>query len=676
MWGDFHDFLCIMNYYIIIITEVNRMNFDITERTIEFDKIKELWKSFALTDSAKKRIADIVPYMSEAEVKARLRETTESRTMIEKCGNPPLAALEGIRDIMTVADTGACLSVMELLQIESALTAINRMKSYLEKGKGYDISLAYYEENLKSLDELREMIAVTIVNEAVSDNASKFLKDLRYDISLAEDRMREKADAAMRKYKEYTSDGFTTTKNGHICIPVKKEHKFKVSGSIIDKSASGNTLFIEPTASAKYYEELQALRFDEENEVHRILYELTAMAASCSDVMINNIDILEKLDFVFSKGKLSLELDACEPQLSSDRRISLGEARHPLMDKKVCVPLDITIGSNIGYDSSADSSKENGDKVKNTGIIITGPNTGGKTVALKTVVLNLIMGQCGLHMTCKEASICMHSNFLCDIGDGQNISENLSTFSAHIKNVMNILKAVNNQSFVIMDELGSGTDPQEGMGIAIAILEELRKSGAFFMVTTHYPEVKVYAKEAEGIINARMAFDKENLKPLYRLEIGESGESCAFYIASRLGMPYDMLKRAAREVYGENYDLSYICEGDNSSLKKEYSPRIVKEKKVKAKKQIAFKRGDSVMVYPDRKIGIVCREADEKGVLQIQLKGKKIWINHKRVKLHVAASELYPEDYDFSIIFETVENRKLRHDMERKFVEGAQIELE
>ena len=256
------------------------------------------------------------------------------------------------------------------------------------------------------------------------------------------------------------------------------------------------------------------------------------------------------------------------------------------------------------------------------------------------------------------------------------MSENLSTFSAHIKNVMNILKAVNDQSFVIMDELGSGTDPQEGMGIAIAIIEELKRSGAFFMVTTHYPEVKVYAKETKGLINARMAFDKENLKPLYKLEIGESGESCAFYIASRLGMPYSMIKRAAKEVYGSYYDLSDICENSETNLSKEHSPRILKEKKVKAKKQINFNLGDSVMVYPDRKIGIVCKKADDKGVLQVQLKGKKIWINHKRVKLHVAASEMYPEDYDFSIIFETVENRKLRHDMERKFVEGAQIIVE
>lgn len=674
------------------------MNFNITERTIEFDKLKEIWKSFALTQAAKELITETIPYLSEAEVKKRLKETTESKVMLEKCGNPPLAALDEIRLIVSMSLKGDCLSVGNLLQVESALIAISRMKSYMQRGKSYDIPLAYYEENIVALDDIREAIAVTIVNESVSDSATRLLKDLRYEISLAEDKMKEKAETAIRKYKEYTSDAFTTMRNGHICIPVKKEYKHKITGTIVDKSASGSTLFIEPAASAKYYEELLALRIAEENEVHRILYELTSMVGENSEIILNDIKILEKLDFIFSKGKLSLEFDANEPVICQARGIYLTSARHPLMSKEICVPLDINIGNYI-FDAALDSdivsdsnTIMNSDTIKdsnnkphnnklskqeyNTGIVITGPNTGGKTVALKTVVLNLIMGQCGLHVTCKKAVMCLHSNFLCDIGDGQNMSENLSTFSAHIKNVMNILKAVNDQSFVIMDELGSGTDPQEGMGIAIAILEELKKSGAFFMVTTHYPEVKVYAKETKGLINARMAFDKENLKPLYKLEIGESGESCAFYIASRLGMPYSMIKRAAKEVYGTDYDISDICENTETNLSKEHSPRILKEKKVKAKKQINFNLGDSVMVYPDRKIGIVCKKADDKGVLQVQLKGKKIWINHKRVKLHVAASELYPEDYDFSIIFETVENRKLRHEMDRKFVEGAQIIVE
>lgn len=365
-----------------------------------------------------------------------------------------------------------------------------------------------------------------------------------------------------------------------------------------------------------------------------------------------------KTGFYFSKAKISIDLGAVEPSVNTERRIVLKDARHPLMDRERNVPLQFEIGRDVH------------------GVIITGPNTGGKTVAIKTVMLNCMMAQCGLHVTCKEADICMNSAYLCDIGDGQDIAENLSTFSAHIKNVLEVLEEVDENSFVIMDELGSGTDPTEGMGIAVAILEELRKSGAIFLVTTHYPEVKEYADRTEGIRNAKMAFDKETLKPTYQMVIGEAGESCAFYIADRLGMPPEMLKVAVRAAYGEKAADSYRFHGEFSPAKAREagrsSGRILKQREGKKKKDLGrkYRIGDSVMVYPDKKIGIVCEPVNEKGILRVQMPGKKIWINHKRVKLHVAATELYPEGYDFSILFDTVENRKIRHDMERKYTEG------
>lgn len=272
----------------------------------------------------------------------------------------------------------------------------------------------------------------------------------------------------------------------------------------------------------------------------------------------------------------------------------------------------------------------------------------------------------------------MNSNILCDIGDGQNLSENLSTFSAHITNVLDILKKVNRHSLVIMDELGSGTDPTEGMGIAIAILEELKKSGALFLVTTHYPEVKQYAQREQTIRNARMTFDKVSLQPMYQLVIGEAGESCAFYIAGRLGMPSSMLKCAVKAAYGAEELPGLNLPEMEHEIRKEMPARIQKRKPEAKKQKVSekFQPGDSVMVYPDKKIGIVCEKINEKGVLRVQLPDRKIWINHKRVKLHVAAAELYPEDYDFSILFDTVENRKLRHQMEKHHVEGAHIVLE
>ncbi len=649
------------------------------EKLLEFDKIKNLWAEYALTEAAKEKIRGAQPLLSEAELLLMQRETSQGKRMIELLGNPPLASIQGLSEIVDIAGKGDCLSVEQLLSVQLALTMVSRLKKYLCQGKQYEISLAWYEENLEPLEELRESIYTQIVNEQVADNASKLLKSLRMEIAQTESRMREKADAIMRTHKDCMSDSFSTMRNGRICVPVKKECKFKISGSVIDKSSTGNTLFIEPVACGEYYAMLQSLRMDEENEVRRILYELTAEVDLHGTELKENIRYIEKLDYIFSKGKLSLLYDGTEPVITTEREITLKDARHPLMKKEVCVPLQFQIGNGT------------------SGIVITGPNTGGKTVAIKTVALNCMLAQCGLHVSCKEATVCMNSNYLCDIGDGQNLSENLSTFSAHITNVLDILRRVNDQSLVLMDELGSGTDPLEGMGIAVAILEELKKSGALFLVTTHYPEVKVYAEQTEGIVNARMTFDKENLKPTYQMVIGEAGESCAFHIARRLGMPTGMLKRAEAAAYGEKKEkrpeakVSYGrnlaseegfegeggTENRTTGLQKEFSPRIVKKKKPAVKKAKAreFRIGDSVMIYPDKKIGIVCQPENEKGVLQVQMPNKKIRINHKRVKLHVAAEELYPEDYDFSIIFDSVETRKLRHDMERKHVEGVALEL-
>ena len=651
------------------------------EQLLEFDKIKELWAEYALTEAAKARIRDAHPVLSEAELAVMQRETSQGKRMIELLGNPPLASIQDLSEIVDIAGKGDCLSVEQLLAVQLALTMVARLKKYLCQGKQYEISLAWYEENLEPLEELRESIYTQILNEQVADNASKLLKSLRMEIAQTESRMREKADGVMRTHKDCMSDSFSTMRNGRICVPVKKDCKFKISGTVIDKSSTGNTLFMEPTACGEYYAMLQSLRMDEENEVRRILYELTAEVDLHGARLKENIRYIEKLDYIFSKGKLSLLYDGTEPVITTEREIILKNARHPLMKKEICVPLQFQIGNGV------------------TGIVITGPNTGGKTVALKTVALNCMLAQCGLHVSCKEATVCMNSNYLCDIGDGQNLSENLSTFSAHITNVLDILRRVNDQSLVLMDELGSGTDPLEGMGIAVAILEELKKSGALFLVTTHYPEVKVYAEQTEGIVNARMTFDKENLKPTYQMVIGEAGESCAFHIARRLGMPTGMLRRAEEAAYGEarkkqerkaacggyfgteeefeGADETEEAEKKPAGLQKEFSPRILKKKKPAVKKAKAreFRIGDSVMIYPDKKIGIVCQPENEKGVLQVQMPNKKIWINHKRVKLHVAAEELYPEDYDFSIIFDSVETRKLRHDMERKHVEGETLEL-
>ncbi len=623
-----------------------------TEQQTGFDKVKEMWAQLAISAYAKEKIAGTAAIMDERELLHQLKETTDSRDMIEKLGNPPLQDVTEIREIMQAAVRGDCLTPYQLERVEKVLVVVERLKQYLARGKQYENPLAYYDENLDERSELREEIVMQIRNEAVDDRASKLLFDLRMKITAAEEAMKQKADQLIRNNKDIMADTYHTLRNGRICVPVKKEYRFRIPGSVIDKSATGNTVFIEPAAIAKISEELQLIRVDEENEVYRILYTLSSLVADALPAMEENMRMIEKLDFIFSKGKLSIDLDCTAPAINLKRHIMLKAARHPLMDRTVNVPLDFEMGE------------------KERGIVITGPNTGGKTVAIKTVMINCYMAQCGLHVCCREADICMNSNYLSDIGDGQDLSENLSTFSAHIKNVLAILAAAGPDSFIIMDELGSGTDPAEGMGIAVAILTELLKSGANFLVTTHYPEVKEFASKNENIVNARMTFDKETLRPTYRMVIGEAGESCAFYIAERLGMPGQMLETAAKAAYGESAANAFSF-AKGQELKKNSAPKITKVKKanVSPKLNTLYNIGDSVMVYPDKKIGIVCETVNDKGTLRVQVAGRKFWINHKRVKLHVKAEELYPEDYDFSIIFDSVEERKIRHDMQRKYTE-------
>ncbi len=623
-------------------------------RQIELDKVTELWEKLAVTDEAKDLIKNITVCYNETVLKKQLKDTTDARDMLLKAGTPPLQNVSEIKEALILAEKGECLTPYQLERVEKVLVSVKRLKDYLVRGIGFQNSLGYYEENLDELSELGDWIRKIIRNGEVDDHASGELEKIRRKIADTEDEMKRKAEALLRTHKAYMADGYITLRNGRICLPVKKDCRLKVPGTVIDKSATGNTLFIEPETIGKYYDELQGLIIDEENEVYRILYGLSVMVMEAAPVLRNNMTMIEKLDYIFSKGKLSLDMNAVEPKINTDRKIILTSARHPLMDKDKAVPLQFEIGGEV------------------RGIVITGPNTGGKTVAIKTVMLNCIMAQCGLHVTCEKADICMNSAYLCDIGDGQNLSENLSTFSAHITNVLEVLREANRESFVIMDELGSGTDPAEGMGIAIAILEELRKSGAIFLVTTHYPEVKEYAYRTKDILNARMVFDKETLRPTYQMVIGEAGESCAFYIAERLGLPNDMLKVAIRAAYGDKAEKAYVFQNpDNNKIEKRAAATIQKTRSVKKQANLTLKYhiGDSVMVYPDKKIGIVCEPVNEKGVLRVQMPDKKIWINHKRVKLHVSAAELYPEDYDFSILFDTVENRKKRHDMQRKYTD-------
>ena len=607
---------------------------------LEFDKIRELLKEGASTERARERIDALVPILDQERAEAAIEETTEARKVLDSLGTPPSGSTQEVREIAQEAELGSLLGAQQLDQIRQFAVLCMRLSRYLGKCRDIAPGIAGYGAGIQDLSPLQDQIRLKLEN-------------------------------MLRSLRSIFSESFVSNRNGHYTLPVKKEHKNKVPGTVIDASSTGATVFIEPSAISRLREELETLRIEEENEEKMILYTLSAMVVDSAEAIRINLEYMEELDFIFAKGKLSVSMKASRPELNTERRIRLVNGRHPLLPIQNSVPLNIEFGGLI------------------KGVIITGPNTGGKTVAMKTVGLLSVMAQCGLHVPCEEADLAMNAGFFCDIGDGQSISENLSTFSAHMKNVIRILEQTEEESLVLLDELGSGTDPAEGMGLAVAVLEELRGRGCLFMVTTHYPEVKEYGERTEGVINARMAFDRESLRPLYRLELGESGESCAFYIAKRLGMPQRILNRAEKAAYGtvagktskrppEKTDPKPQQKVAASRIRPKRTEPDTGEKRRQRQTQIGkkFALGDSVMVYPQKKLGIVFAPANDKGEVGVQIQKRKIFVSHRRLRLHVSAEKMYPPDYDFSILFDTVENRKARHAMERKHVPGLEIRHE
>lgn len=607
-----------------------------TFKLLEFNKILEKLSELTMSESAKEKSLQLKPFLSEKEVKAKMEETTQAKKILETFGNPPISFMLELEKIIDLSKNGSMLIPEQLTAVASFIYSCNKMKSYLKKAEELEVELSLTGNSFYQLEDLLTEIENCIKGTVVSDNASTYLRDIRKKILHAQENIKAKLEAILRSKKDCLSDNYIVTRNGKFVLPVKKSHKNQISGSVIDISSTNTTLFIEPDAVNKLQDELTYLEIEEDCEVRKILYNLTALVEDNSYSLEINKECMELLDFAFAKAKLSEDMNGINVAITTERKMEIKKGRHPLIDKDVCVPLDFKIGEN------------------ETGIIITGPNTGGKTVALKTVGLLSLMAQSGLHVPVLEGSVfTMFSNVLADIGDGQSILENLSTFSAHIKNIINILSDVTNESLVIVDELGSGTDPTEGMGIAISILEELRRKKCLFVATTHYPEIKDYAKNTDGLINARMDFDLENLKPLYKLQIGEAGTSYALQIAKKLGFPEHMLHRAEKEAYGKSDYNSEIINDD----KKIPNAKIQKEKRINKPKS-SFVMGDSVEVYPEKEIGIVYKTEDKKGNLIVQIKGVKKEVNYKRLVLKAEASELYPDDYDFSIIFNTVEERK------------------
>lgn len=641
---------------------------------LEFNQILKKLSELAISEIAKEKLLNLEMILDEKLCEMKIQETTEARRIIDSLGIPPISSMQFMNTLIERIQVGTMLEPEELMMVVSFIKGCHNMQRYLKRGEYLECDLISYGRSFADLEVLRELIEISIRNNEVDSEASTALKNIRRNIESKKESIKMRLEKVMQSKRAYLADSYILQRSGHYVLAVKREYKHQVQGNVLDESRTGSTVFIEPSSIGKLQEELSLLEIEEDNEVRKILYSLTNEVENFIPEIKVNMEVMEVLDIAFAKGKLSVEMNGKGVPITMNGKIIIKNGRHPLLNTEQCVPLNFEMGEGI------------------RGVIITGPNTGGKTVTLKTVGLLTMMAQCGLHIPAEEGShLIMRNQILCDIGDGQSITQNLSTFSAHIVSVIEILKQTTAHSLVLLDELGSGTDPAEGMGIAIATLEALRNKNCLIVATTHYPEVKEYAQTAEGFINARMKFDKESLRPLYQLEIGEAGESCAFYIAEKLGFPKQLIDLASIYTYGtkvksqenkanqmkevkSNENMSEAIEkvqelvSQNDLQAPKLKAKPLKDPKVKAQElKQKFQVGDSVMVYPEKLKGLVFHTVDDQGKVGVQIQKSKRWVNVKRVKLLVAAKELYPEDYDFSIVFDSVANRKAKHKMNKGY---------
>lgn len=642
-------------------------------RRLEFDKVKAGVVSFTVSPAGRLLAERLEPSTKYRQVEAWLQETAEAAELLRSGASIPLSAMEGIDPFLALLGKGRIYNEQELEQLSIWLTSVMQMKKYMNSKRHIAPTIAAYADSMYDCPALREELSRCIRYGLITDQASADLAYIRRHIYASEDKIQKKMEQALNKYRSSLQEPVISKRRGRFVIAVKRELRKQVPGTVWDESASGQTLFVEPADAAELQVELQQWKAAEERERTVILARLSELAGSFTIELNRNVEAMASFDFITARAKLSRSYDGNKIRLSEQPVIRLVGARHPLLGPN-SVPLHVELG--YGWKQ----------------LIITGPNTGGKTVTLKIIGLFVLMVQSGLLVPAgKESEIGVFQHVIADVGDGQSLEQSLSTFSSHITVLKQMLQSAGPRALLLLDELAAGTDPTEGIALSIALLERLLKRGALAAATTHYNEIKAFAARTAGCQNGRMAFDAETLKPLYRLEIGEAGDSHAFAIARRFGLPEEVMQRAEQLLERKKdhtlkqFDMGLQAnrmEGHELSLalNLDLGPgaggAAKAEEEVKAVKTAAkpFEKGDAVWIYPLKRMGVVYRPADERGNVIVQVQGRKLTFNRKRMKLYIAKAELYPDDqYDLDIVFESKENRKARKLMNRKHVEGLTI---
>ena len=565
---------------------------------LEYNKIIELLIQESSCPGGERKCRNLKPVTNLEEIETAQEQTSAAFTRIVKKGRVSFSGCYPIEDSLKRLEIGASLGAGELLRILKLLDAAGRAKSY---GRHETIDeeadcLDIYFDQIDALPSLASEIRRCIISEEeISDDASSTLKHIRRSIGQMNDKVHSTLTGMVNgSLRTYLQDPIITMRGDRYCIPVKAEYRSQVQGMIHDQSSSGSTLFIEPMAVVKLNNDLKELYGKEQEEIQIILSRLSEEAAGYIQPLRTNYQVMSELDFIFSKGSLALSMNASKPLFNNQRRIHIREGRHPLLDKKKVVPITVTLGQDFDL------------------LIVTGPNTGGKTVSLKTVGLFTLMGQAGLHIPALDRSeLGIFEDVYADIGDEQSIEQSLSTFSSHMTNIVSFLKKVKQDSLVLFDELGAGTDPTEGAALAIAILDHLHSLGIRTMATTHYSELKVYALSTPGVENACCEFDVETLRPTYHLLIGIPGKSNAFAISSKLGLPDYIINEAKKHLTEQDEsfeDLLTDLETSRRTIEKEQEEINAYKRELERLKSEASLKQEKLEQQKER----ILKEANEK----------------------------------------------------------------
>ena len=610
-----------------------------TLEKLNYDELKELVKGYCVSGLGKALIDKLEPSNNLKIVNRRLDETSEGRRLLDASYHIPLVGIFNVVPYIEKIEKGASLDPEDLAIMSDFLRGCRKVKLFIKDKEGYAPTLSSYGESITDLSYIEEEINRCIRGSIVDSNASKELKKIRRLIDDCENKIKEKLDKFLKnsENKQYIQEFFISKRNGKYTIPIKSSYKNYVQGTIVESSSKGTTVFMEPTTISKHTSELAILKVEESMEEYKILGMLTEMLNEKIREIKINIEVIAEYDMIWAKAKYSNDINGIKPKLNEYGYIKIVDGKYPLL--KNPVPLNFEIGNDY------------------RALIITGPNAGGKTVVLKTVGILTLATQSGFHIPAKEGTeISVFNKIFVDIGDNQSIENALSTFSSHVKNLADIIKQSSKSTLLLFDEIGSGTEPNEGAALAIAILEELYYKGCITIATTHYGEIKNFSGEHPHFENAAMEFKKDTLEPLYKLHIGRSGDSNALYISKKMGISDSIIEKTKKYIETKKYNYDLI---NSSKLTKK------KEEIQEVDSKYNYCIGDKVILLDNNESAIVYKELDELNNLTVFYKGEFIDINYKRIKLEISASELYPEGYDLNQLFTSYIDRKLEHDIAR-----------